>query len=155
MGRSRRRGYAWVIILVADAGVLVYGVMAAVAPRALIPGYESYSSRTWPALVAADTQTAAFVLLLFRLLGAYNVAFAVLAIAIAATAFRRGEGWAWWALLVGNTLGFGAPMIYDQPVGEIGVFEVLEVVGIAAIYAALAATVPARRSRRPSDLVHR
>jgi hypothetical protein len=55
MGRSRRRGYAWVIILVADAGVLVYGVMAAVAPRALIPGYESYSSRTWPALVAADT----------------------------------------------------------------------------------------------------
>ena len=57
----------------------------------------------------------------------------MLATAIAATAFRRGEGWAWWALLVGNTLGFGAPMIYDQPVGEIGVFEVLEVVGIAAI----------------------
>jgi hypothetical protein len=69
MGRSRRRGYAWVIILVADAGVLVYGVMAAVAPRALIPGYESYSSRTWPALVAADTQTAAFILLLFLISG--------------------------------------------------------------------------------------
>jgi hypothetical protein len=155
MGRLRRLRYALVIILLAEVGVLVYGVMAAVAPTALVPGYESYSSRTWPALVAADTQTAAFVLLLFRLLGAYNVAFAVLAIAIAATAFRRGEGWAWWALLVGNTLGFGAPMIYDQPVGEIGVFEVLEVVGIAAIYAALAATVPARRSRRPSDLVHR
>jgi hypothetical protein len=89
MGRSRRLRYAWVIVLLAEVGVLVYGVMAAVAPTALVPGYESYSSRTWPALVAADTQTAAFVLLLFRLLGAYNVAFAVLAIAIAATAFRR------------------------------------------------------------------
>ena len=46
-------------------------------------------------------------------------------------------------------------MVYDQIVGEIGVFEMLEFVGIAAIYAALAATVPARRSRRPPDLVHR
>jgi hypothetical protein len=155
MERSHRRRCAWVSILLADIGILVYGVMAAVAPTALIPGYESYSNRMWPELVAADSPTAAFILLLFHLLGAYNVAFAVLAIAIAATAFRRGEGWAWWALLVGNTLGFGAPMTYDQIVGEIGVFEVLEVVGIAAIYAALAATVPARRSRRPPDLVHR
>ncbi len=155
MGRSRRLRYAWVIVLLAEVGVLVYGVMAAVAPSALVPGYESYSSRTWLELVAADTQTAAFILLLFRLLGAYNVAFAVLAIAIAATAFRRGEAWAWWALLAGNTLGFGAPMVYDQIVGEIGVFEMLEFVGIAAIYAALAATVPAGRSRRPPDLVHR
>jgi len=36
-------------------------------------------------------------------------------------------------LLAGNTLGFGAPMIYDQLVGEIGVFELLEFIGIAAI----------------------
>ena len=87
MGRLRRLRYALVIILLADVGVLVYRAMAAVAPSALIPGYESYSSRTWLELVAADTQTAAFVLLLFWLLGAYNAAFAVLAIAIAATAF--------------------------------------------------------------------
>jgi hypothetical protein len=31
------------------------------------------------------------------------VAFGLLAIAVAATAFRRGDGWAWWALLVGTT----------------------------------------------------
>jgi hypothetical protein len=48
MGRSHRLRYAWVIVLLADVGVLVYGVMAAVAPTALVPGYESYSSRTWP-----------------------------------------------------------------------------------------------------------
>lgn len=46
-------------------------------------------------------------------------------------------------------------MIYDQIVGEIGVFEVLEFVDIVAIYATLAGTVPARRSPRRSELVHR
>lgn len=100
MDRSRRLRYAWVIILVADLGILVYGIMAAVAPTGLIPGSESYSNRMWLELVAGDAPTAAFILLLFRLLGAYNVAFAVLAIAIAATVFgagRAGRGGPCWS----------------------------------------------------------
>jgi hypothetical protein len=46
--------------------------------------------------------TTAFMTVLFRVYGAYIVAFGLLAIAVAATAFRRGDGWAWWALLVGT-----------------------------------------------------
>ena len=34
----------------------------------------------------------------------YNVLFGLMGSAIAITAFRRGERWAWWALLVGNTI---------------------------------------------------
>ena len=44
---------------------------------------------------------------LFRMYGVYNVVFGLMASAIAVTAFRRGERWAWWALLVGNTIAFG------------------------------------------------
>jgi hypothetical protein len=99
---------------------------------------------------SATCSTGEFFLLVFRLLGAYNIAFAVLAIAVAATAFLQGKPWAWWALLVGNTLAFAAPMIYDQIVGEIGVLEILEYVGIAAIYAALLVTFPLRPRRRPA-----
>jgi predicted DCC family thiol-disulfide oxidoreductase YuxK len=36
--------------------------------------------------------------------GVFDVAFGLMASAIAVTAFRRGDGWAWWALLVGNTI---------------------------------------------------
>jgi hypothetical protein len=47
---------------------------------------------------------AAYMAVLFRTYRAYNVAFGFMGVVIALTAFRRGERWAWWALLVGNTV---------------------------------------------------
>ena len=79
---------------------------------------------------------------LFRVYGAYNVAFGLLAIAVAATAVRRGDRWAWWALLVGNTIAFGAAMTYDRTVNAIGPFELSEYLGLTLIYAALVVTAP-------------
>jgi len=76
------------------------------------------------------------------------VAFSVLAIAIAANGFRRGERWAWWALLVGNTTAFVAAMAYDRIVGAIGPFEMTEYLGLAIIYGSLAITF---RSSRPRE----
>ena len=71
------------------------------------------------------------------------------AMATAFTAFRRGEGWAWWALLVGNTIAFGAAMTYDWLVSAIGPFEMSEYLGIAVIYGALAVTAPFLKAGRP------
>jgi hypothetical protein len=65
-----------------------------------------------------------------------------MAIAIAATAFRRGDGWAWWALLLGNTLAFVSAMAYDRIVGAVGPFEMTEYIGLGAIYLALAVKIP-------------
>jgi hypothetical protein len=42
--------------------------------------------------------------------GVFNVLFGLMASAIAVTAFRAVSGWAWWALLVGNTIALVAAM---------------------------------------------
>jgi hypothetical protein len=89
--------------------------------------------------------TAGFMTLVFRMYGLYGVAFSLIGIAIAVTAFRRGEGWAWWALLAGNTLAFVAAMRYDWTVHAIGPFELTEYLGLGAIYLALAVTLPTKR----------
>jgi hypothetical protein len=81
--------------------------------------------------------------------GVYNVAFGLMAGAIAVVAFRRGEGWAWWALLVGNTIALVSAMAYDWTVNAIGPFELSEYIGLAMIYAALAATAPSGAAGRP------
>lgn len=151
MAAGRRA--AWIAILIADAGLLAWGAMAALIPDRLLgpgsvpilaAGYEGFTQGSWPELAATSPLTASFITLLFRMFGVGNVEFAVLAIAITATAFRRGDPWAWWALLLGNTIAFGAPMTYDRIVGAIGPFEILEYVGIATIYVALAITAPVR-----------
>ena len=80
--------------------------------------------------------------LLFRTYGAYNVAFGLGAIALAASAFRRGDRWAWWALLLGNTIALGAAMTYDRLANAVGPFELTEYLGLALVFAACAVTAP-------------
>jgi hypothetical protein len=148
---QRWRRLAWLVFLIADAGLLVWGAGAAAIPghllgpggKPILPaGYEGYTGGSWHQLVALSPKTAGYITLVFRMYGIYIVAFSLLAVAIAATAFRRGDRWAWWALLVGNTVAFVSAMTYDRIVGAIGPFEWSEYLGLAVIYGSLAVSAP-------------
>lgn len=154
---KRWRRVAWLVILIADAGLLAWGAMAAIAPEHLLgPGsapilpaeYEGFTGHSWSALANTSPMATGFMTLLFRMYGTYGVAFALMAISITVTAFRRGDRWAWWALLVGNTLAFVAAMTFDRIVRAIGPFEMTEYLGLAAIYLALAVTASFRAAGR-------
>ncbi len=159
------RRVAWILILIADVGLLAWGAMAAIAPEYLLgpnsapilhAEYEGFTGNSWSRLDGTSPMTTVFMTLVFRMYGIYGVAFSLMAIAIAVTAFRRGESWAWWALLVGNTLTYVAAMTYDWTVRAIGPFELTEYLALAAVYFALAVTLPWKRKvtkqeLRPSD----
>jgi hypothetical protein len=130
------------VILAADAGIVLYGALAVATPALLTAGYASYSGESWAALVAQAPKTAAYLLLVYRLVGGLNIALGITLIALIVGPYRRGERWAWFTLLAGNVIGFGAPMAYDQITGAIGFFEVLEFVAIAAVLGALALSFP-------------
>ena len=139
-GPARRLRVAAAVIAVADAAVLCYGLLALLFPHQLVAGYEHYTNRPWAQLTETSPDVASFILATFRLVGALNVAAAIPAIAIALTAFRARQRWAWWTLLAANSVAFAAPMLYDQVTGAIGPFEALEYVALAAVYTALGAT---------------
>ena len=148
------RRSAWIAMIVADAGLLLWGAMAAIAPDhpigpgsrpILAAGYEGYSASSWSQL---DSPVRDFMTILFRMYGIYIVAFSLMAIAIAATAFRRGERWTWWALLVGNTIAYVSAMTYDRIVHALGPFELTEYLGLIVIFAALAVTARFATARR-------
>lgn len=150
---SLRRA-AWILILLADVGLLAWGAMAAVVPEHLLgPGstpilnaeYEGFTGYSWSELINTSPNAAEFMTLVFRMYGVYGVGFSLMAIAIAVTAFRHGETWAWWALLVGNTLTYISAMIYDQIARAVGPFELAEYLALAAVYVALAVTLPRKR----------
>jgi hypothetical protein len=81
--------------------------------------------------------------------GIYCVVFGLMASVTAATAFRRGERWAWWVLLVSNTIALTSAMRYDWIVNAIGPFELTEYVGLAVVCGALAVTAPFLAPERP------
>lgn len=154
LGNSRLKPvprFAWILIVIADAGFMAWGCMAALAPEHLQgPGslpiitaeYQNFTGGSWSELINASPKTADFITILFRMYGIFNVVFGFLTIAITVTAFRRGERWAWWTLLIGNTIAWGSAIIFDRVVKAIGIFEMTEYLGIAIIYVALAWTAP-------------
>ncbi len=152
----KRRGLALVLILIADAGFIAWGALAAAIPDHLLgpagipimrAGYEGFSRGSWSELTRTSPMTAGYIEVLFRMYGVYNAVFGLMAVAIAVTAFRRGERWAWWTLLAGNTIALVSAMTYDRTVNAIGPFELSEYLGLAIVYAALAATSPFRKER--------
>jgi hypothetical protein len=155
------RRVAWILILVVDLGYLAWGVMAAVfLDRLLGPhgipilpaGYAGFTGDSWSGLVNTAPRTTAYMELLFRTYGAHCAVFGLMGSAIAATAFRRGERWAWWTLLVSNTIALVSAMSYDRTVKAIGPFELTEYLGLAVVWAALAVTAPFGRTERSRDI---
>jgi hypothetical protein len=153
----KRRHLAWVLILIVDIGLVAWGAMAAALPDFLLgpggkpilaAGYEGFTGSSWSELVSTAPMTAGYIEVLFRMYGIFNVVFSLMAIAITVTAFRRGDGWAWWALLLGNTIALMSAMAYDRIVNAIGPFELTEYLGLALVWLALAITVPLRVAPR-------
>ena len=150
---SRRR-IAWILILVVDLGFILWGAGAATAPE-LLPGpvgkgilpaaYEGYSGGSWPDLVGTSPLIAGYMKVLYRMYGIYCALFGLMGSAIAVTAFRLGERWAWWALLVGNSVALVSAITMDRMVHAIGPFELTEYLGLALVWGALAVTVPLSR----------
>jgi len=153
------RQRAWILILVVDVGFIAWGAMAAASPDhllgpggtpILIAGYEGFSKESWSTLASTAPMAAQYINLLFRMYGVFNVVFGLMGSAIAATAFRRGERWAWWTLLAGNTVSLVSAMTYDWTVNAIGPFELTEYLGLALILGVFAITAPAMLSVRRS-----
>jgi hypothetical protein len=94
-------------------------------------------------LHATSPATAAYLTMLGRVLGGLNVAVGLLGVAVVLGGLRRGAAWAWYALLMGNAFGYGAPIAFDLTVRHIGRYERLELGLAALVLLALA------RSARP------
>jgi len=155
---KRLQRVAWVLILIVDVGYIAWGAGAAAAPehllgpggKAILPaGFEGYSGGSWSEFAGASPLAAGYMAVLFRMYGIYNVLLGLLCSVIAVTAFRRGERWAWWTLLVGNTVALVAAMTYDKTVNAIGPFELTEYLGLAMVWGALAVTAPFHRAVGP------
>jgi len=153
-----RRRAAWIVILIVDVGFVAWGLMAAafldrlIGPggKSILPaGYEGFSRASWSELVRTAPMAAHYMDVLYRTYGMYNVVIGLMGSAIALTAFRRGERWAWWTLLAGNTIALVSAIIYDRVVRAIGPFEMTEYLGLALVWGAHAITAPSRAIAPP------
>ena len=153
-----RRAVAVLLILIVDVSYIAWGAMAAAWPDHLlgphgtpiiIAGYEGYTGASWSELARASPLSARYIEIVYAMYGIYCIIFGLLTTAIAVTSFRRGERWAWWALLVSNTIALVSATRYDWVVNAIGPFELTEYLGLALVYVALGLTFRGSRAAAP------
>ena len=140
------RRYAWAILAFCDGGVLIYGLVILVRPDSMLElGFESHTGASWLEFQSDAPLSSGYFSWVVRMLGAYNVAVGILALAIILKPFRQGKAWAWWTLLAANLFAFGMPVSADLYMGSIGFFEVFELAMVPLLVVALGATVPRTR----------
>jgi len=153
-----RRAIAVLLILIVDVSYIAWGAMAAAWPDHLlgphgtpiiVAGYEGFTRTSWSELTRTLPATARYIQVVYAMYGIYCVIFGLLTTVIAVTAFRRGERWAWWALLIGNTIALVSATRYDWVVNAIGPFELTEYLGLVLVYVALGLTFRESRAAAP------
>ena len=105
--KSRSVSIAWKIMMVPNLASLVFGLIfvASYFSDAFINiGFEAFTGQS---LSAISPKIAEYILFWFIMCGVTVLAVTVLGFAVTLMSFRRGERWSWYALLIGNTLGWG------------------------------------------------
>lgn len=91
--------YAWVLIFVGGIVGLIFAFYFLFISRDPDPTVtRNLTGRTWDELIASDRRVADYMSYLLRFWGLFILGVATLVMFVSATAYRRGEKWAWFAL---------------------------------------------------------
>ena len=88
--------YAWTLLAIDGIAALLIGLMALFGVVYDETPFQYHMGQSWAAFSAADPNAASLYLGTFAAEGAVLSVLGVLTIAIAYTAFKKGERWAWY-----------------------------------------------------------
>ena len=91
--------YAWMLLFVEGIFGLVFALYFIFISRDPDPAVTMNKiGKTWDELIASDPRVADYLSYLLRFVGLSLVGISIFGMSVSATAYRRGEKWAWYAL---------------------------------------------------------
>jgi hypothetical protein len=118
--------YHKVFLYLTTIGLAAYGIMAIITPEVLAAGFQRFTSQEWLQFEADSSSAAAYIILLWRLIGLFNLMAGIALTLIVWKWLQLEIRWSWIALFTGTILAYLGPMITDLTVGSIEAFEIIE-----------------------------
>jgi hypothetical protein len=115
----------------ANLGLILYGGLALLNPQILT---DSFSARVYQFPPEASAALA-YLAALFRLLGFFNLLAGSLGLWLLWHHWRNPQPWLGRTVITVSLLAYLAPIVFDNTVGHIGLFETLEHLLFAAMLA--------------------
>jgi hypothetical protein len=106
----------------ANAGLILYGLIALLSPNILV---ETFSSSVYQ-IPATATAALSYLSALFRLLGFLNLILGITGLILLWRFRVNREQWLKVSVMIISLLSYLGPIIFDNTVGSIGIFEIIE-----------------------------
>ncbi len=113
----------------ANGSLVLYGLLALLMPAILL---EPFSEHVYQ-FPADATRAVTYLAALFRLLGFFNILLGALGLLILRRYQVTGRRWHLKVVIVFTVLAYVGPVVFDNTVGSIGFFEILEHILFAAV----------------------
>ena len=118
--------YHKVVLYLTTLGLAAYGIMAIIDPEVLAAGFNRFTNQDWQQFHTDSHKVAAYITLLWRLIGGFNLAAGLTLTLVVWRWLEPGHRWAWITLLLGALIAYLSPMTLDLTVRSIEPFEVIE-----------------------------
>ena len=117
---------------IANLGLMLYGLLALFQPGILLEPFSLYVY-DFP---NEASEAVLYLAALFRLLGAFNLFLGCLGLALLWQYRLSQQKWILLTIMASSLLSYIAPIVFDNTVGHIGFFEILEHILFVAMVAA-------------------
>ena len=117
-----RPRFFFITYVAANVSLVLYGVLALMMPSILL---DSFLLRVYQ--FPNDATTAVdYLSALFRLLGFFNLVLGILGLILLRQYGVGGQAWILHAVIAFSLLSYLGPIVFDNTVGSIGIFEIIE-----------------------------
>ena len=115
-----RPAASWVTLAVIGILAVVMGASFVVLRPiiVLLPEDQRFTGLTPDQLKALNAQLFIWIGLVFRSWGAFAIGLGIMVTAVASTAYRQGDRWAWWALAIAGLVTFGIFLTVNLMLGS-------------------------------------
>lgn len=108
----------------ANVSLILYGVLALLMPNILLKPFTEHVYEFPEGALRAITYLTA----LFRLIGFFNFVLGTLGLLILLRFRKTGEKWSLKIVIASTILAYVGPIVFDNTVGNIGFFEIVELI---------------------------
>lgn len=112
----------FIIYMAANLGLVLYGALALMMPGMLL---DQFSLRVYQ-FPGEATRASTYLAALFRLIGYFNIIPGMLGLLFLRQLMLSRETWIRRIVIVSTAFAYLGPIVFDNTVGSIGFFEIVE-----------------------------
>jgi hypothetical protein len=128
---------SFVIFMIGLVLALIYALATFIKPELLVSrSFPLYTGLQWDKLLNESPNVAHYMLIIERMAGGLGLAIVLGGFFVLFTAFRKGEKWAWYFMLVVSLIGWGNNLLANIMVNNTVVIIIIAV-GILTLIAGL------------------